>query len=142
MRTSPALAFLLAVSMVAIAARAQTTGRSNPPLVIASVEGRDVFEFYCAPCHGRDGRGGGPVAPALKVAPPDLTLIARRHGGAYPGAWVDAFVAHDVAAATPAHGTREMPVWGPVFRGLDPSDALASARVANIVRYIESLQAR
>jgi hypothetical protein len=24
---------------------------------------------------------------------------------------------------TPSHGNAEMPVWGPVFRGLDPSNA-------------------
>ncbi|MBZ5558067.1 MAG: cytochrome c [Acidobacteriia bacterium] len=121
---------------------AQTTGPRNPPLVIQSVEGRDLFEFYCATCHGRDGRGGGPVVPALKTAPPDLTLIARRHGGAFPRAWVEAFVAHAGAPATPAHGSKEMPVWGPVFRGLDPSDARTAIRIANVVQYVESLQVK
>jgi mono/diheme cytochrome c family protein len=121
---------------------AQTTGHQNPPLVIQSVEGRDLFEFYCATCHGRDGTGGGPVVPALKAAPPDLTLIARRHGGVFPRAWVEHFVTHDGAVATPAHGSEDMPVWGPVFRGLDPSDTRAAIRIANVVKYVESLQVK
>jgi mono/diheme cytochrome c family protein len=37
---------------------------------IASIEGKDNFEAYCAVCHGRDGKGGGPAAPAMKVPPP------------------------------------------------------------------------
>jgi mono/diheme cytochrome c family protein len=118
---------------------AQTTGPGNPPLVIQSVEGRDTFEFYCATCHGRDGRGAGPVVAALTIAPPDLTLVARRHGGAFPRAWVEAFVTHD-DTVTPAHGTKDMPVWGPVFRGLDPSDTRTAIRIANVVKYVESFQ--
>ncbi|MBI3403035.1 MAG: cytochrome c [Acidobacteria bacterium] len=128
------------LAAMATATFAQTTGRQNPPLTIQSVAGRDIFEFYCAPCHGRDGRGAGPVVPALKTAPPDLTLIARRHGGAFPRAWVEAFVTHDGAATTPAHGSEDMPVWGPVFRGLDPSDTRAAIRIANVVKYVEALQ--
>jgi mono/diheme cytochrome c family protein len=142
MRAIEAIGWLLVVGAVGTAARgapAQTTGHQNPPLVIQSVEGRDLFEFYCATCHGRDGTGGGPVAPALKTAPPDLTLIARRHGGGFPRAWVEEFVTKDGAAA-PTHGTYDMPVWGPVFRGLDPSDTRAAIRIANVVKYIESLQ--
>ena len=38
---------------------AQQTIRENPPLVIDSLYGPDVFAFYCAPCHGRDGKGSG-----------------------------------------------------------------------------------
>ena len=45
----------------------QTVDRKIPDLVILSVAGKDLFEFYCASCHGRDGKGNGPVAPALKT---------------------------------------------------------------------------
>ena len=44
--------------------------------------------------------------------------------------------------AVAAGGTSAMPVWGPIFRGLDPSDTLAKIRVANVVAYIDSMQAR
>lgn len=126
----------------ALSALAQTTGRQNPPLVIRSLTGRDLFAFYCATCHGRDGTGNGPVANALKVPPPDLTLLARRSGGAFPRQRVESFVTNDGDARTTSHGTAEMPVWGPVFRGLDPSDTLAKIRIANVVTYLESIQAK
>jgi mono/diheme cytochrome c family protein len=143
MRTSEAIGLSLIVGALvgaAIGVRAQTTGHQNPPLVIQSVEGGDLFEFYCASCHGRDGTGNGPLAPALKNAPPDLTLIASRHGGVFPRAWVESFVMHDGTQTAPAHGSEDMPVWGSVFRGLDPSDARAAIRIANVVMYVESIQ--
>ena len=120
----------------------QTTGPTNPPLVISSMYGRDLFEFYCAACHGRDGHGRGPVVPALRVAPPDLTTIATRNGGTFPHARVESFVTGDQVDATPAHGSKEMPVWGPIFRGLDANDAVNKVRVTNIVGYVESIQAK
>jgi mono/diheme cytochrome c family protein len=139
----PLLGVVLAGALTAFGqppVAAQTTGRQNPPLVIASVYGRDLFEFYCASCHGRDGKGGGPVVPALKTAPPDLTTIAARSGGTFPAARVESFVTGD--QVLPAHGTREMPVWGPIFRALDPSDTMARIRIANTVSYVESIQVR
>ena len=39
-----------------------------------------------------------------------------------------------------AHGSREMPVWGPIFSGLDPSPARTQMRIENLVQYIESIQ--
>lgn len=132
---------LLAVGP-ALAALAQTTGPRNPPLVIRSLAGRDLFEFYCAMCHGRDGKGNGPVVAALKVPPPDLTLIARRSGGSFPRQRVEEFVTNGGAVLAPAHGTSDMPVWGPVFRGLDPSDTRVKVRIANVVEYIESIQVK
>ena len=120
----------------------QTTGRANPPLVIASMYGRDLFMFYCASCHGRDGRGGGPVAPSLRVAVPDLTTMAARHGGVFPTTRVASFVTGTQERAAPAHGSKEMPVWGPIFQALDPADRSNTIRIANVVAYIESLQVR
>lgn len=118
----------------------QTTGRTPRPLVIASMYGRDLFEFYCAPCHGRDGKGSGPVAPALKTVPADLTGLAARNGGAFPRARITALLAGDREADTTAHGPKEMPVWGPIFRALDPGDTTNKVRIANIVDYLDSLQ--
>ena len=43
------------------------------------------FRAYCAQCHGLKGEGDGPVAGTLKVAPPDLTGMAQRNGGTFPG---------------------------------------------------------
>ena len=113
----------------------------NPPLVIDSMVGRDLFDFYCATCHGRDGKGAGPVAAALKTPPADLTIIAKRNGGRFPRGEVIAFVT-DEKSPSVAHGPREMPVWGPIFRALDPSDIRAKVRIDNLVTYIESIQAK
>ena len=126
----------------ALVAVAQTTGPRNPPLVIRSLAGRDLFAFYCATCHGRKGTGDGPVAAALKSPPSDLTQLARRNGGTFPRQRVEAFVTGDGDVEMPAHGSSDMPVWGPVFRGLDRSDALVKVRIANVVTYIESIQVK
>jgi mono/diheme cytochrome c family protein len=127
---------------VCYGAMAQTTGSPLPPLVIHSLEGRDLFEFYCATCHGRDGSGHGPVAAALKVPPPDLTRLARNNGGALPRERVAALLTQEQRVLAPAHGTSDMPVWGPIFLGLDPSDTLMKVRIDNVVDYIASLQTR
>ena len=42
------------------------------------------FAENCAACHGADGRGGGPLAEGLAVAPPDLTRLAARNDGVFP----------------------------------------------------------
>ena len=121
---------------------AQTTGPANPPLVLSSMYGRDLFEFYCATCHGRNGKGGGPAAPALRTLPPDLTTLAARAGGTFPKARVEAFVTGSPAGGPAAHGSSEMPVWGPIFKGLDSNDTMNRIRVSNIVGHIESIQGR
>src|SRR5262245_34817487 len=112
---------------------------SASPLVIDSMAGRDLFQFYCATCHGPDGRGKGPVGAALKTPPADLTKIAERRGGAFPRAEIVAFVSEG-PALIPAHGTIDMPVWGPIFNGLDSSKARARMRIENLVSYVESIQ--
>ena len=114
---------------------------SVPPLVISSLAGRDLFQAYCATCHGRGGKGDGPVASSLKNRPADLTTIARRNGGRFPREQVERYVEGD-ELTTAAHGSGEMPVWGPIFRGLDPRDTVNRVRIANLVEFIESMQAQ
>ena len=86
--------------------------------------------------------GGGPVAPALRVAPADLTTIAARNAGSFPPARVESFVTGAPDHLMPAHGSKDMPVWGPIFRGLDPNETANRVRIANTVAYIESIQAK
>ena len=126
---------------VAALASAATLAQTHqmPPLAIDSMSGRDLFQFYCATCHGPDGRGKGPVGAALKTAPADLTKIAQRRGGAFPRAEIVGFVSEG-PALIPAHGSIEMPVWGPIFRGLDSSEARARIRIDHLVSYLESFQ--
>ena len=48
------------------------------------VDGPTAYQENCASCHGADGKGNGPAARGLAVAPPDLTMIAARNGGVFP----------------------------------------------------------
>ena len=139
-----ACSLVVLVGTVGVAGRdaSQTTGSAVRPQAIKSLDGRDLFNVYCASCHGRSGAGDGPVVPALKVPPPDLTTLAKRNGGVFPGAQVGVMLSGPRRATVPAHGSNEMPVWGPIFRALDPSDSQAAMRVANLVLYLESLQVK
>jgi mono/diheme cytochrome c family protein len=119
----------------------QQTGRTPPPLLIPSVAGGDLFRFYCASCHGRDGKGDGPVASALNRRPPDLTTIARRNGGRFPTDRVERFVTGD-REPTIAHGSADMPVWGPIFQALDSDDRMNRIRIENVVAFMESIQTK
>lgn len=135
-----AMAAMIAMVAFSDSPAAQSPRSPLPPLVIASMAGNDLYDFYCASCHGRDGKGAGPTAPALSVPPTDLTLLARHDGGTFPRQRLEDYITG--VRATAAHGSADMPVWGPIFRALDPKDAANKVRIRNIVDYIERLQAR
>ena len=105
--------------------------------------GRTLYLRYCAACNGREGRGDGPVAPALGEKPTDLSRIAAAHGGHFP---LEAVVeAIDGTRTVRAHGISEMPVWGEAFQA-DPTSPLdqqilARGRVIVIAGYLRALQA-
>jgi mono/diheme cytochrome c family protein len=138
-RLLPAVVVGLALPVLA---DVQTTGRKNPDFVISSLAGKDLFEFYCASCHGRDGKGKGRAAPALKVPPPDLTTLAQQNHGTFPAARVESVLKGEEQLSTPAHGASDMPVWGPIFKGLDSRGEINQQRIENLVKYIESIQAK
>lgn len=48
---------------------------STDPTFIPSVQpdAAEIFTRNCAPCHGKEGKGDGPAAPALTPRPADLT---------------------------------------------------------------------
>ena len=102
------------------------------------IDGAKLFTQYCAACHGVKAAGNGPMAPALKTKVPDLTLITKRNGGTFPTDQVQAVVSGDKPAL--AHGTRDMPVWGPIFSS-DISDRdYGKLRIYNVTKYLEGLQ--
>jgi mono/diheme cytochrome c family protein len=139
---APKMCVVVVIFTLLVPAAATPTAQSVP-LVIPSLAGQDLFSFYCATCHGADARGNGPVAAALKTPPPDLTRLARRNGGSFPRGRVVQFIAGGGTTLRGAHGSPEMPVWGPIFRALDPSDErLVLIRIENIVQYLESIQAK
>ncbi len=103
--------------------------------------GQSMFNEYCAVCHGKGGKGDGPAASALKKAPADLTQLARKNNGQFPELHVMGFITGDDVVA--AHGTRDMPVWGDLFRSLGPNEQnVLRLRVNNLTEYVKTLQAR
>jgi mono/diheme cytochrome c family protein len=114
------------------------TIKTAPAVPLASVGGKENFEAYCAVCHGKDGKGQGPAAPAMKVPVPDLTTLAARNKGKFDPAAVEYVVKGTGKTATPAHGVETMPIWGDVFRVEDRGTQIL--RIGNIVKYVQSLQ--
>jgi len=105
----------------------------------SAASGQEMFNSYCAVCHGVDGKGAGPAASALKVAPTDLSGLTAKNGGKYPSLHVSSVLRGE--AETPAHGSKDMPVWGPLFRHLSQGhDAEVQQRIANLNQYVESIQ--
>ncbi len=125
---------LLAVPVALLAQEA-----AKPASPHAPVSGPKLYQSHCAVCHGVDGKGDGPAAVSLKTWPGDLTTIAKRNGGTFPSLHVAEAIGGE--RLIPAHGTRDMPVWGPVFRSMAHGHAdNAQLRIDNLVSYIESIQ--
>jgi mono/diheme cytochrome c family protein len=106
--------------------------------------GREDYLQYCASCHGTDGKGGGPIAGDLSVAPADLTQIDSRHGGVFPQAMIAEFI--DGRRRVRAHGPANMPVWGHRFDREAPTapagDIAIRGRVMLLIEYLRSIQAK
>ena len=118
-------------------------GASTPPLDPLLVEvGAELFATHCASCHGLDARGGGPAASALISPPADLTRIAARRGGVFPESSTARLI--DGRFDLPAHGSREMPIWGARLADEIPDlatgDEVARGRIASLLAYLKSLQ--
>lgn len=106
--------------------------------------GADAYQRWCASCHGVDGRGDGPAAAALGVAPADLTRIAERREGRFPPGEVARYI--DGRFEFPAHGNRAMPVWGQRFSEDIPEPEIAESvgrgNILVLVEYLKSIQVR
>lgn len=133
------IGLIVGVGFVAVT---RTTAAGQSAAVRNVMEGEELFRTFCASCHGADARGQGPAALALKRPPADLTTISRRNKGVFPRERLVRYVA-DGDASTPAHGSKDMPVWGPNLTALAPgSFKPVNERIANIVSYLESIQMR
>ena len=100
--------------------------------------GEQMYKDYCAACHGQTGKGDGPAAAFLKAWPPDLTTMAQRNNGKYPEIRVRETLLFGTSSH--AHGTSDMPVWGPLFRVEDQNQKQSKERVSKLTIYVQSLQ--
>lgn len=129
-----------ALALVFFAAGQATPQADNVQTQMSAVaSGKQTYREYCASCHGEDGRGMGPAASALKTPPSDLTTLAKRHAGKFP----EEYVAEIVRIGKPiqAHGSSDMPVWGPIFNARDNFNEMAvRQRIKNLCAYLATLQ--
>ena len=103
------------------------------------LSGPDLYRAHCAPCHGSDAKGTGPVAPALKMKVPDLTTLERNNGGQFPLDRVRKTITGELIMAS--HGSRDMPIWGPIFAQYEKDlREPTNIRVENLLKYLESIQ--
>lgn len=139
MRSYTIIIMVLIAAILVVAQQPVVKTTTAPQTSAAS--GKEMYASYCASCHGRDAKGGGPAAPAMKNGVPDLTTLAKRNAGKYPELRVQQAIRGDAKLA--AHGSKDMPVWGPVLNSLSQRDqALTQLRVVNLSDYIGTLQAK
>ena len=133
-----AVCFACGVSM-ALAQGTKTTVKHEAAPMTSPSSGKEMFMSYCASCHGKNAKGDGPAAGALKQLPADLTSLAKRNGGKYPSDEVNSVLRGQ--AKLIAHGDQEMPVWGPVFWHMSQGhEEQVTLRITNLNKYLESLQ--
>ena len=111
--------------------------------------GKREFDGNCASCHGSAGKGNGPYQPYLTRSPSDLTMLAKQNGGVFPLERVARTI--DGRQDVPAHGPRDMPVWGRDYsiRAAEyyidvpyDADAFVRARILALSEYVNRLQAK
>jgi mono/diheme cytochrome c family protein len=108
--------------------------------------GKQEYNASCAVCHGSTGKGNGPYTPLLKIAPPDMTQLAKQNGGVLP---INRLYEMIEGIGVPSHGTRDMPIWGRAYRlqageyYVDTpydAEAFVRTRILSLVEYINRLQ--
>ena len=104
----------------------------------SAMSGAEMYQIYCATCHGTDAKGKGPSAIAMKAPMPDLTLLSKKNGGKFPLMKVEQTIQGDVVVIS--HGSREMPIYGDMFRDIKRDETFVKQRVALLTGYIDSLQ--
>ena len=102
--------------------------------------GAQLYMNHCAACHGADGEGGGPVAAVMQTTVPNLRTLSQRNGGTFPADSVSAYI--DGRQVKAAHGDRQMPIWGDVFRGPEQgtSQRVVRGRIAALVEFLRGIQ--
>lgn len=108
--------------------------------------GKDLFNQYCATCHGADGAGAGPLTEIMLEKPSDLRMLAAENE-ASPGEFPMLKVLHIIDGRTGlrAHGG-PMPTYGSIFMeeaaDLQTTGAVLETRgrILSLALYLESIQ--
>lgn len=135
MSTTPPIVASLALCALLIAGHTHAADYST-------YTGEQLFQRFCAACHGKEARGDGPVASQLKVAVPNLRELSQRNRGKFPAERIERIV--DGRIVVGAHGTRTMPIWGEEFLRTEIGNPAAEQYTANvihkIVTYLSTIQ--
>jgi len=140
------LAFIAMAATVAVGVGYANQSTSKVVIPIHQTwptNGKEMFVDYCAPCHGVDGKGNGPVAAALSQQPADLATLSKNNGGKFPAAHIESIL--QFGSSNPAHGSAQMPVWGHVFSKMNIADDQLNdtvLRITNLSRYLQSIQVK
>ena len=129
-------AAIVTLGLISGAAAAQTKVEKGPIKPTPASNPKQMFDTYCAVCHGKEGTGDGPAAMALSKKPADLTKISARNGGTFPDVKVKRYI--EGLDEVAAHGSRDMPMWGDLFKSLNRDTA--EIRVAALADYIKKMQ--
>ena len=136
---------LLIPASTSLAAQQSTPVPTIKPIPIqptSPASGEQMYSTYCAVCHGVKATGNGPAAPAMKIPPPDLTLLSAKNGGVFPTDHISSVLKFGVE--NPAHGTSQMPIWGDLMGTLhsaDPDNAtVVHQRIVNLTNYLKQIQ--
>ncbi len=124
-----------------LAAQSEPQIKKTTATATSPASGKEMYLQYCATCHGKDGKGGGPAVAALKVAPTNLTTLTAGNQGTFPALRISRVI--EGSDNQPAHGSRDMPIWGEVFHRMDGAGpSTMKLRVGNLTDYIKSIQAK
>lgn len=132
---------IAALFLPAIFGNAQASGIRKVPVTQTSpVSGKQMYTAYCAACHGAEGKGNGPAAQSLKTHPTNLTMLAMSNGNKFPQDHVVSVLRFGMEISS--HGSKDMPVWGPVLRSLNKSNpgSEEQQRISNLTKYLRTMQ--
>ena len=139
---SSAMLLMFLTGLAGVAGFAQTPPKKvekTPIEMTSAASGSEMFNAYCAPCHGKNGKGAGPAATSLKIPPANLAQLSKKNNGKFPADHVGTILRN--GSATAAHGSSDMPIWGPLFSQVSGRDnGVVEMRIANLIHYLESIQ--
>lgn len=132
-----------AISFIVLTATASLWALAGVSSAQGESVGKARFEQYCSSCHGTDAKGDGPLVTLLTTKPADLTQLAKKNAGKFPGIKVMRDI--DGRDTIRAHGTSDMPVWGLNFKAAGTTsshtgESAARGVAQEIVQYLESIQ--